>query len=70
MGWRIPAGCLHSFFTTDSSLDVIAWHPDSDFGPTHDDHPMVNLTLVDGISASLLPALQTGEIIAAPKEPR
>ena len=70
MGWHIPAGCLHSFFTTDSSLDVIAWHPDSDFGPTHDDHPMVNLTLVDGISASLLPALQTGEIIAAPKEPR
>jgi quercetin dioxygenase-like cupin family protein len=61
MGWCIPAGCLHSFFTTDSSLDVIAWHPDSDFGPTHDNHPMVNLTLVDGVSAAQLPAIQTGE---------
>ncbi len=59
MGWRIPAGCRHSFFTTDSSLDVIAWHPDSDFGPAHDDHPMVNLTLVDGVSAARLPAIQT-----------
>ena len=62
MGWRIPAGCLHSFFTTDSSLDVLAWHPDSDFGPTHDNHPMVNLTLVDGVSAARLPAIQTGEL--------
>lgn len=70
MGWRIPAGCKHSFFTTGASLDVIAWHPDSDFGPTHDDHPMVNLTLVDGVSASRLPALQTGEITATAKETR
>lgn len=62
MGWRIPAGCLHSFFTTGSSLDVVAWHPDSDFGPTHDNHPMVNLTLVDGVSAARLPAIQTPQM--------
>jgi hypothetical protein len=46
MGWRIPTGCLHSFHTTDDSLDVIAWHPDSDFGPTDDNHPMINRTVI------------------------
>ncbi len=46
MGWHIPAGCLHSFFTRDEALDVIAWHPDSDFGPRDDDHPMINRTLI------------------------
>jgi hypothetical protein len=25
---------------------VIAYHPDSDFGPTHENHPMVNRTIV------------------------
>jgi len=59
MGWRIPAGCEHSFFTIDTSLDVIAWHPDSDFGPTHDDHPMVNLTLVGGVSAARIASIRT-----------
>lgn len=47
MGWRIPAGCLHAFSTADESLDVIAWHPDSDFGPTDEAHPMINRTEVD-----------------------
>ncbi|MBL8250065.1 MAG: cupin domain-containing protein [Candidatus Competibacter sp.] len=46
MGWYIPAGCLHSFFTAEDSLDVIAWHPDSDFGPRDDDHPMINRTVI------------------------
>ena len=45
MGWYIPTGCLHSFYTEDEALDVIAWHPDSDFGPRDDDHPMINRTL-------------------------
>ena len=44
MAWRIPTGCLHSFFTFDESMDVLAWHPDSDFGPTDDNHPMKNRT--------------------------
>lgn len=46
MGWRIPTGSLHSFHTGDESLDVIAWHPDSDFGPTDADHPMLNRTFL------------------------
>src|SRR5262249_20099281 len=55
MGWRIPTGCLHSFFTEEESLDVVAWHPDSDFGPTDENHPMVSRTYVNGVSASKIP---------------
>ena len=54
MAFVIPAGVLHSFHTSDESLRVIAFHPDSDFGPCHDDHPMVNRTIVNGISAAQL----------------
>lgn len=46
MGWFIPTGYLHSFFTRDEALDVVAWHPDSDFGPRDDDHPMINRTVI------------------------
>lgn len=46
MGWYIPTGCLHSFHTGADSLDVIAWHPDSDFGPTDANHPMRNRTIL------------------------
>jgi quercetin dioxygenase-like cupin family protein len=46
MAWRIPTGCLHSFHTGNESLDVIAWHPDSDFGPTDENHPMINRTII------------------------
>jgi quercetin dioxygenase-like cupin family protein len=46
MGWVIPAGLRHSFFTTEEPLDVMAWHPDSDFGPRDEDHPMINRTLI------------------------
>ena len=42
----IRAGCLHSFHTQDSELLVAAYHPDSDFGPTHENHPMINRTIV------------------------
>lgn len=59
MGWRIPTGCLHAFFTGQESLDVIAWHPDSDFGPSDDDHPMANRTLVAGVPASAIPEIRT-----------
>jgi len=47
MAWRIPSGCLHSFFTFDESMDVLAWHPDSDFGPTDENHPMKNRTYIE-----------------------
>ncbi|MAE65234.1 MAG: hypothetical protein CMJ18_13265 [Phycisphaeraceae bacterium] len=36
----------HSFHTTRRSLTIVAFHPDSDFGPTHEDHPMLNRTIL------------------------
>lgn len=46
MGWWIPAGAEHSFVTDAEPLDVLAWHPDSVFGPTDEVHPMILGTLV------------------------
>lgn len=45
----LPAGELHSFHARESSLTIIAYHPDSDFGPTHDEHPMLNRTIIGGV---------------------
>lgn len=55
----IPTNSVHSFNTDESSLDVIAFHPDSDAGMTDDDHPMINRTFVDGVSAKYIPAIRT-----------
>lgn len=55
----IPKNAEHSFATVEDELRVIAFHPDSDTGPTDEDHPMVRRTIVDGVSASLLPAIRT-----------
>jgi quercetin dioxygenase-like cupin family protein len=52
MIFAIAPDGIHSFNTTDQSLLVIAWHPDSDCGPTHDNHPMINRTIIDGVSAA------------------
>jgi hypothetical protein len=41
----------HKFNTTSKHLDVIAFHPDSDFGAEDDFHPMINRTIVNGVSA-------------------
>jgi mannose-6-phosphate isomerase-like protein (cupin superfamily) len=57
--FRIPAEGLHKFRTNQSRMRVIAYHPDSDFGPTDEVHPMVNRTVVDGVSASLIDKLRT-----------
>jgi hypothetical protein len=46
-GWFIPPETDHSFHTHDEPLAVVAFHPDSDTGPTDDDHPMRNRTLID-----------------------
>ncbi len=46
----LPPETYHSFHTNSndtgekSSLTVIAFHPDSDFGPTDENHPMLNRT--------------------------
>lgn len=60
----IPKGVVHAFETYEDELDVIAFHPDSDFGPTPTQHPMINRSFVDGISASFLPSIQTENIYA------
>jgi hypothetical protein len=49
----------HAFKTTDETMDVIAFHPDSDFGATDIEHPMINRTIVDGVSASELDDIRT-----------
>ena len=41
----LPAGATHRFETEATDLLLMAWHPDSDTGPTDDDHPMLNRTL-------------------------
>jgi hypothetical protein len=49
----------HKFDTLDSSMDVIAFHPDSDFGPEDEFHPMINRTIVGGVSANQLDSIKT-----------
>ena len=46
----IPSDGLHRFFTHETTtLNVIAYHPDSDWGPTHENHPTLNRTWVHGL---------------------
>ncbi len=45
-GWLIPEMTNHCFRTDTSPMDVIAWHPDSDYGPTDENHPMINRTWI------------------------
>jgi hypothetical protein len=53
MIWRIHTDGLHKFQTPyDRAMRVVAFHPDSDFGPTDEDHPMLNRTIVEGVSAA------------------
>lgn len=44
----IAPDALHCFHTDDSALDVVVYHPDSDTGPTDEDHPMKNRTIIGG----------------------
>jgi hypothetical protein len=57
--WFLETGGRHAFYTTDSELLVTAWHPDTDTGPSHHNHPMLNKTIVDGVSAKDIPSIQT-----------
>ena len=40
MVFNLPAGCAHSFESLTDGLKVIAYHPDSDVGPTDEIHQM------------------------------
>ena len=58
-GKMYPNG-THSFMTPETNgMDVIAFHPDSDFGATDINHPMINRTIVDGVSANMLEDIRT-----------
>lgn len=60
MLWVIHTDGVHKFQTPHGEhLRVLAYHPDSDYGPTHQFHPMLNRTIVDGVSAKDLPEIQT-----------
>lgn len=59
LGWVIPAGAEHCFYTDDETMDIIAFHPDSDTGPADENHPMVNRTIVDGVSAAKIDEIRT-----------
>lgn len=51
---------LHKFQTPyGEEMRVLAYHPDSDFGPTDEEHPMLNRTIVEGVSAKHLDAIRT-----------
>ena len=56
---KMPAGEEHCFHTDGEPMDIVAWHPDSDTGPSDDDHPMVNRTLVEGRSAAGIEEIRT-----------
>ncbi len=45
---------LHSFRTDNSDMTIVVYHPDSDFGPTDQNHPMINKTMINGVSAALM----------------
>jgi quercetin dioxygenase-like cupin family protein len=53
---------IHGFETDESSMSLTVFHPDSDFGPTHEEHPMLNRTIVDGVSAKDIPIIRTQTI--------
>ncbi|WP_281886251.1 hypothetical protein [Paenibacillus sp. YYML68] len=36
----------HCFYTDDSQMAIVAYHPDSDWGPTDTNHPMLNRTFI------------------------
>lgn len=51
MGWLIEEGTVHSFHTHERkpgevALDVIAFHPETNWGPDDESHPMLDYTLV------------------------
>lgn len=56
---RMHPNGSHCFQTFSKTMDVIAFHPDSDFGAEDQNHPMINRTIVKGVSASKIEDIQT-----------
>ena len=58
-GKTYPTG-THAFKTFEKEgMDVVAFHPDNDFGATDEIHPMINRTIVNGVSASKIDSIRT-----------
>lgn len=57
--FHISPGQEHKFYTHTQPLHLIVFHPDSDIGFTHRNHPMLRRTLVNNVSAADLPHIQT-----------
>ena len=55
----IAPDALHSFNTEHEEMVVIAYHPDSDFGATHENHPLINRTFVETVAAKYLDGIKT-----------
>jgi quercetin dioxygenase-like cupin family protein len=54
---------IHAFSTEGTQgMNLTVFHPDSDFGPTHEEHPMLNRTIVDGVSAKHIDHIRTKEL--------
>lgn len=55
---------IHAFSTAGTDgMTLTVFHPDTDFGPTHEEHPMLNRTIVDGVSAKHIDAIRTKELV-------
>ena len=49
--WFMEQETIHSFHTTETDdMCLFAFHPDSDFGPTDEEAPMINRTIIQGAS--------------------
>lgn len=46
----LPLNTKHKFQTASQAMRVLTFHPDSDWGPTHEAHPMINRTHFNLIS--------------------
>lgn len=50
--WFMEQDTIHSFHTTETDdMCLFAFHPDSDFGPTDEEAPMINRTMIQGESS-------------------
>ena len=55
---------IHGFSTLGTDgMTLTVYHPDSDFGPTDEEHPMLNRTYVEGTSARYLDEIRTKELV-------
>lgn len=59
MIFKIAPNSLHKFRTRESGISFVVFHPDSDIGFTHRKNPMLNRTIVAGVSAANIPEIQT-----------